>query len=718
GDIEADARVFKRWEGGVEEGVIRRGGGCHRTDVLGAREYKLNAMFGKEGVKSVVIELSAMITLEAFAFELERVEERLMDDYFDDQLGANNDINVLDSSPLFDDLLDDIAHVAPFVLSVDLNEPKDSSKTDKAAQNGRTLKSLPLLISGLHQHLVCLTLVDMYHQLMLGLPSLNVDADVLEMSKYVKDYKIILVNVEHGSSIVDTSMFDRSPDVNRNPASSVARPIVVESSADPFNGLDEILGDYANTRNESTWKQMVVHVGISFIAEDFSFGKFKEVEVEADTEPEEEESDTEGNYTSGSDSEDLDYDPKHDDVIGAVDVQEDDLDVIDYDSFGSDLDDGINSERIIQLRELRRTCKQKNKGLNKYYFYLWKQFASKEIMKGRVKKHSVKTRRQLILKVRTLIEDHTCIQSREIKACTSRFLADHVIKSLATNPDIPVMLVQDQMKKQFKVEVSKIKAFRAKKIASDIMTSSYREHYSLLREYAQELINQNPGTTVWIGVQQEPTSESLIRIFRRVYMCLGALKQGFRACGREILRLDGCFMSGPYPGQILTAVGVDANNVIYLVAYAIVEAIKEYLMKRIVVVQKVLAKTVGPLTSFVTKMFDGIKKGYRELTGIPCKHAVAAIYNMYENSIGVSIPEQWVHAAYKLETWAHVYSFKKGCRGQGGGSSQAGARNVSSQVAGSRKVSGQAAGARNVSGQAAGVRKASSQPSAAQSLAN
>nr|GEW50568.1 GAF domain-containing protein [Tanacetum cinerariifolium] len=101
-----------------------------------------------------------------------------------------------------------------------------------------------------------------------GLHNLNVDANVLEMSKYVKDYKIILVYVEHGSSIVDTSMFDNNPDVYRNvrkewekvssnsscfsevmkklskeqPASSMARPIVVESVVNPFDGLDEILG--------------------------------------------------------------------------------------------------------------------------------------------------------------------------------------------------------------------------------------------------------------------------------------------------------------------------------------------------------------------------------------------------------------------------------------------------------------------------------------------
>ncbi|GKG04829.1 mutator type transposase, partial [Tanacetum coccineum] len=40
----------------------------------------------------------------------------------------------------------------------------------------------------------------------------------------------------------------------------------------------------------------------------------------------------------------------------------------------------------------------------------------------------------------------------------------------------------------------------------------------------------------------------------------------------DFLGLDGCFLSGPYPGQILTAVGVDPNNGIYPLAYAVVES--------------------------------------------------------------------------------------------------------------------------------------------------
>nr|GEV97572.1 GAF domain-containing protein [Tanacetum cinerariifolium] len=294
-----------------------------------------------------------------------------------------------------------------------------------------------------------------------GLHPLNVDVDVLEMAKYVKDYKIILVYVEHGSSIfvtpkkrvsiaVDNHLkkcpieIDSSLDVNRNLTSMCHRNLTKNKCAnDPFEDLDEILDEYVNTRkritrNEITGKQMVVHVGNSFTVDDVldlemlfetervgHVGKFKEVEVDADNESEEE-SDIEGDYTSDSDSEDLDYDPKHDEVfdddelivedvhvsmnnfcftadpkhdlsIGVVEVQEDDLDVIDYDLFGSDLDDGINSERRIQLRELRRIGKHKNKGPNKFYFYLGHQFAFKKWVTGRVRMHSVETRRKLIM---------------------------------------------------------------------------------------------------------------------------------------------------------------------------------------------------------------------------------------------------------------------------------------------------------------------------------
>ncbi|KAL4565822.1 hypothetical protein LXL04_029928 [Taraxacum kok-saghyz] len=58
----------------------------------------------------------------------------------------------------------------------------------------------------------------------------------------------------------------------------------------------------------------------------------------------------------------------------------------------------------------------------------------------------------------------------------------------------------------------------------------------------------------------------------KIYVCLGALKLGFQAGMRDFLGFDGTFMKGPFPGQILIAVGLDSNNGIYPLAYAVVEA--------------------------------------------------------------------------------------------------------------------------------------------------
>ena len=93
-----------------------------------------------------------------------------------------------------------------------------------------------------------------------------------------------------------------------------------------------------------------------------------------------------------------------------------------------------------------------------------------------------------------------------------------------------------------------------------------------MRDYVLELQKTNEGTTVKIDVVSEPVVSSPTRQFRRIYVCLGPLKKGFKAGLREFLGLDGAFMKGPFPGQILSAVGVDSNNGTYPLAYAVVES--------------------------------------------------------------------------------------------------------------------------------------------------
>nr|XP_027083681.1 uncharacterized protein LOC113705983 [Coffea arabica] len=60
-------------------------------------------------------------------------------------------------------------------------------------------------------------------------------------------------------------------------------------------------------------------------------------------------------------------------------------------------------------------------------------------------------------------------------------------------------------------------------------------------------------------------------IFQRLYMCFAGVKQGFLAACRHVFGLDGTFLKGLAGGVLLTAVGVDANNGMYPIAYAATE---------------------------------------------------------------------------------------------------------------------------------------------------
>ncbi|GJS41238.1 hypothetical protein Tco_0566281 [Tanacetum coccineum] len=265
--------------------------------------------------------------------------------------------------------------------------------------------------------------------------------------------------------------------------------------------------------------------------------------------------------------------------------------------------------------------------------------------------------------VRTLVEEHKCLQSRNIKAATSTFYSTHITDQIMVNPNIPIKAVQDQLQKQFALGVSKMKAFRAKTKADVQVKGDYKLQYVMLRDYILELQTTNVNTTVRIEVEREPDHSNPTRVFKRIYVCLDALKEGYRACQRDLLGLDGAFMKGPFPGRVLTAVGrahsdMLLNNMCEVLNGKIVdgrdkpiitalEFIKEYCMKRIVNVGKVIAKTNGPLTPSATRLLNLNKDQANKYTfiwngGVRMDEAI----------------ETWVHPCYWLDTWKQVYSFK------------------------------------------------------------
>ncbi|KAJ9568363.1 hypothetical protein OSB04_004329 [Centaurea solstitialis] len=174
--------------------------------------------------------------------------------------------------------------------------------------------------------------------------------------------------------------------------------------------------------------------------------------------------------------------------------------------------------------------------------------------------------------VKTFVESHKCLQSMKVKACTASFLSKEIVDLITHNPEIPIKALQVEMQRTYGQKMSHMKAFRAKTMALNVIRGNYAEQYNHLGDYALELQRTNPRTTVKLDVEcaADPSGDS--RRFKRIYICFESLKKGFKAGKRDFLGLDGAFMKGPYPGQILTAVGIDSNNGTYPLAWAIVEA--------------------------------------------------------------------------------------------------------------------------------------------------
>ncbi|KAL2237311.1 UNVERIFIED_CONTAM: hypothetical protein Sindi_0922800, partial [Sesamum indicum] len=81
-----------------------------------------------------------------------------------------------------------------------------------------------------------------------------------------------------------------------------------------------------------------------------------------------------------------------------------------------------------------------------------------------------------------------------------------------------------------------------------------------------EIRRTNPGSTVIVGTEDVEEENR----FTRFYVCFSAMKNGFKEGCRKIIRVDGYHLKGPHGGILLTAVGVDPNNNLYPIAYAVV----------------------------------------------------------------------------------------------------------------------------------------------------
>ncbi|GJR81717.1 mutator type transposase [Tanacetum coccineum] len=389
-----------------------------------------------------------------------------------------------------------------------------------------------------------------------------------------------------------------------------------------------------------------------------------------------------------------------------VTVTEDDLEVLEFDSLESDQEDVPKNARSRGLRNLRKKATSSSIRNN---FFVGKEFANMDLAKERIRAYSIESRRNLDFKrndkriirvickgvvptltsknkymdtlqgpkegisrkgkavikdakedkiscpwvlyltkgdkakwvVKTYKDEHNCLQSKQIKTVPPLFFSKHIIDLITMNPEIPIKAIQEQMKKKFHVLVSRTKAFRAK--AQVHLRGDVKVQYSLLRDYVSELHRCNLDTTVKIDVYGEEDPEKTTRMFKRIYVCLGALKRGFKE-----------------------AMGVDANNGIYPVAYGIVESENQYSWTWFLTFLgddfdlfsnsnfTFITNMQKGLLPATTKLFPSAEHRKWEISGIPCKHAIAAIHDMVDNVNGIDMWSKFDYPTTLLPPKVHT----------------------------------------------------------------
>ncbi|WVZ79281.1 hypothetical protein U9M48_026882 [Paspalum notatum var. saurae] len=177
-----------------------------------------------------------------------------------------------------------------------------------------------------------------------------------------------------------------------------------------------------------------------------------------------------------------------------------------------------------------------------------------------------KTSRFDWFKVVTFVDEHQCPPRRDNKLVTSNRIAEYYYNEIKDNPTWKVELMKKAVLRDMMADVFISKCKRAKALVLKEALDSMRGEYSKVYDYQMELLRSNPGSTVVVCL--DPEFEE--KVFERMYICFDACKKGFLAGCRRVIGVDGCWFKGATNGNLLCAIGRDANNQIYPIAWAAV----------------------------------------------------------------------------------------------------------------------------------------------------
>lgn len=170
--------------------------------------------------------------------------------------------------------------------------------------------------------------------------------------------------------------------------------------------------------------------------------------------------------------------------------------------------------------------------------------------------------------LRTKCIGHSCSSNGKCKLLKSPVIGRLFMDKLRLQPDFMPLDIQRHIKEQWKFGSTIGQVQRGRLLALKWLKDEYDQQFAHLRGYVAEIKLSNPGSTAFVDCVSNAAGED---VFDRIYVCLGAMKNAFYYC-RPIIGIDGTFLKHAIKGCLLAAIGHDANNQIYPIAWATVQA--------------------------------------------------------------------------------------------------------------------------------------------------
>ena len=179
--------------------------------------------------------------------------------------------------------------------------------------------------------------------------------------------------------------------------------------------------------------------------------------------------------------------------------------------------------------------------------------------------------------IKSLKKEHSCSRAFKLGSIvTYKWIGKQFVNEILERPRMSLRKMKAQVSKKFNINVSVGQCRNAKKFALTEIEGNLREHYGKIWDYGNEILRSNPGSHVEIYV--EPTNNSTV-LFDRFYISFKGVVNGWLDGYRKVIGIDGCFLKGLCKGELLSAVGRDANNHIYPIAWAVVNVESKHTWK-------------------------------------------------------------------------------------------------------------------------------------------